>query len=240
MKFVIALQFYGGDRDKAMRLARLIADVTLPSRHSVEFLFVARYDCDHDQETIKYVAKKFPICWTTTYIKWRGWPGGPNAMALHLLQWMATMRPHNDGLLMFEPDCVPTSPFWLDALIDCWENAVARGKWIMGSWRNSGGVHGHINGNCVVRADLANLIPLVDLIGPDYAWDCAIAPLVKDHWDISGVIKNCFECRNAGHDSLFIPEIGEESPALVHGHKDDSAYEIARRVCTENQNFRLS
>lgn len=234
MKLVLALQFYIGDRDRAMRLARLIADIELAPRTDVEFLFVARYDCDHDRETIDYVAKKFPVHWITTCTKWRGWPGGPNAMAKDLLEWTAANRKDVDGLLMIEPDCVPTSPFWLNHIGDAWNDALADGKWIMGAWRQSGGVHGHINGNCVVRPDFSKLVGTADVVGPELAWDCAISPYVKDHWKITGTIKNCFEARNATIEHLFDPVGGEELPALVHGFKDDSAYDLARSVVIGN------
>lgn len=231
MKLVLALQFYIGDREKAMRLARLIADAEPKPRTDVEFVFVARYDCEHDFKTIEHVRQKFPTHWITTYTKWRGWPGGPNAMARDLLEWTAANRKEVDGLLMIEPDCVPTSAFWLNAIMDEWNDALMADKWLMGAWRDSGGPHGHINGNCVVKPNFATLVHTNDLIGPGLAWDCAVSPYARERWYITGAIKNCFEARNATVEHLFDADMGEYCPALVHGFKDDSAYEIAKGLC---------
>ncbi len=97
-------------------------------------------------------------------------------------------------------------------------DALAAGKWMMGAWRPSGGEFGHVNGVCCLRADFANLAGTIDIIGRDLAWDCAVSPYVKDHWKISGEIKNCFESRNATFDAIA------GWPALVHGYKDDSLF----------------
>ncbi len=234
MKLVIALQFYGGDKEKAMRLARFIADIEIKPRLDVEFLFVARYDCELDMATVDYVKKKFPVCWLTTWTKWRGWPGGPNAMAKDLLEWVAVNRHEADGLMMIEPDCVPTTPFWINHIIDQWNEARSLDKWVMGAWRGSGGVHGHINGNCVVVPTLVNILGITSIIGPDLAWDCAIAPYIKDRWYITCAIKNCFESRNATVEQLYDIEGVDGAPALVHGFKDDSAYDLARSIVIGN------
>lgn len=231
-RFLICLQFFSDDKATAMRLARMLSDVEPAFRDDAEILFVARFDCEHDHETIAYVGQKFPTNWITTHTRWTGWPSGPNAVALDTLQWVAANRPEAAGVLMLEPDVVPTSPDWLNRLMDFWDEALMADKWVMGDWRPSGGEHGHINGVCVVRPDFANLIPLRDIIGPDYAWDCCHSPYTRAHWHAKGIIRNCFQGRKASWaDLVHGRDMLDTIPVLVHGFKDDSAYEIARSLC---------
>ena len=60
-KILLALQFWKGDKDQAMRVARLIAD--LEPRHTdfADFLFVSRFDCEQDLATVEYVSQKFNV-----------------------------------------------------------------------------------------------------------------------------------------------------------------------------------
>lgn len=230
MKIMIALQFWEGDRVKAMRLARLIADIEPKARDDVEFCFVRRFDTEpiaHDD--LSHLSLKFKTHVIKTTTQWTGWPGGPNAMALDVLNAFKDWE-GLDALLLIEPDCVPTSCHWLRHIMDEWESATTLQKWVMGSWRGSGGQDGHINGNCVVRPDLAKVVPLGNLVGPGFAWDCAIAPYIKNHWFITGAIKNQFQSSNATAADLLTPEFGEFSPSLVHGYKDDSAFEIGKML----------
>ncbi len=226
MKFLLCLQFWEGDKAKAMRLARFIADLELGFRTDVEFVFVTRFDCEHDHDTIRYVNKKFRVNWISSHTRWTGWPGGPNGMARDTLEWLEANRAGSGSALLFEPDCVPVSTYWIDTLIREWDRARFAEKIVMGAWRPSGGADGHINGNCVILPSAIKHMA-VAAIGPDLAWDCAIAPYVKNKWLKTDRIRNCFESKNAAPKDLFWAPVGEDSPVLVHGFKDDSAYNLS-------------
>lgn len=227
--FVVALQYYEGDKAEAERLGRFIADIEPERREDVKIVLVRRWDAPRlSKDTLDHVAKKFPLYEYKTRTPWLGWPGGCNAMVLDFVTnwfWQPTKF---DGVLLLEPDTVPLAKDWLNQIIAEWETARAAGAWLMGSWRNSGGQWGHINGNCVLRSDFSRLVDM-SRITPHLAWDCAIVPQVKDHWHVSGLFKNCFQSVNATEETLRVPEIGDKPPVLVHGYKDGSAYEIARR-----------
>lgn len=232
MKLALCLQYWESDRPQAMRLARLIADIEPRRREDVEFVFVRRFDASHpDGQLLSDVVHKFPTSVFTTRTQWSGWPAGPNAMAKDI--FCALDDSVFDGILLIEPDCVPLARDWLDQLIVEWEAAHAEGKWIMGAWRDSGGPYGHINGNGVFSADLAHLIPLSEIVTQHLAWDCAIAPYVKDRWHVTGLVKNCFESRDATAEVLRTPDVGVRPPVLIHGFKDDSAYNLAFELITE-------
>lgn len=240
MKLVLVLQFHEGDRDKAMQLARFIAEIEHAPRTDVEILLASPIGCVPDNETFRLLREKFKVgadtvCHRKGHQK-SGWPAGPNGTVEYLFdmgrRWA---KPGDywdgvDGLILIEPDCVPTHAFWLNALKSEWEKALSADKWMMGSWRNSGGPYGHINGNCVINPRIGALINTAGIIGDDLAWDCAIAPYVKDRWFITGAIKNCFQSYDATWDVMIKPEVGDEAPVLVHGFKDNSAYPLARQM----------
>jgi hypothetical protein len=140
--------------------------------------------------------------------------------------------------LLIEPDCVPVTKNWLVRLqSESTRLFVGADKWLAGAWRNSGGPYGHVNGNCLIRPDIVKT--LLPLFGPDLAWDCAIAPWVKSHWYFSTLIANRFQSVDATisdlHGANWYPghihgtaELDEYRPVLVHGFKDDSAFNLAK------------
>ncbi len=69
---ILNFQFWDGDKPQAMALARLMADLETVKRTDVIFLFTARFDCKHDQDTIDYVAQKFNVMTYTTKRKAEG------------------------------------------------------------------------------------------------------------------------------------------------------------------------
>ena len=234
MNLVLCLQFYHGDRARAMRLARLIADIEPVRREDVEFMFVPRFDCEVDETFVSLVEQKFKCAFFRTHTQWQGWPAGPNGMIRDLLLegqrrvakgWLGA----TDSLLLIEPDCVPVTPDWLNVLIAEWQLALSADKWMMGTWRMSGGAMGHVNGNCIVRPDFASLVDL-SCITQHFAWDCAIVPQVKDRWHKTNLIRNLFQETNVTEERMVGRWIGEQMPVLVHGVKDESAMTIARRL----------
>lgn len=237
MKLALMLQFCPTDRHTAMRLARLIADNEELPRDDVVFYFCARCDCQHDQATIDHVAKKFPVELFTTSTPWQGWPAGPNGMARDILLFV-NGKSEFDGVLMLEPDCVPVHRHWLNILQSEWQEARNAGKVIMGSWRGSGPPCGHLNGNCVIVPNFAEWLSgrgmRVEQMPRDLAWDCYHAPFSREYWAITGRIANHFQSFKATLDDVLTPEVGDDPPVLVHGYKDDSAYNLAREILKLN------
>lgn len=220
---LIALQFCPTDFPHAMRLARLIADIERTPRTDVEFCFAARFDCAPAPDAVKYLMLKFPVRIFNTTTRWTGWPGGPNGMARDVLAHAAREWAKQDGILLIEPDCVPMARDWIDQLRYEWSQHRCL---MMGAWRDSGPSCGHINGNCIVSPDFADRVNLRG-ITQHCAWDCAIAPQVRHQWHSTGLILNRFQSLGAEEEVLKWPDEGVKPPVLVHGFKDDSAYDIA-------------
>ena len=230
---VLTIPYHSGDRDRASELCKLIGEIEPERRNDWVVRLVARFDCEHiDTLSMNAVGRRFDMSWTRTEPHAVGWPAGPNMMARQILhgvpRWLEDCGWSNaTGIMFMEPDCVPLSRDWLTKLAAEWELARANGKRIMGSWRDSGVPMGHINGNCIITPESA--MGLARHINQYFAWDCAISPYVRNHWHITGLIRNDFEGKNATEELLRTPETGDTAPVMVHGYKDRSAQVIARK-----------
>ncbi len=231
---VLVLQFYSGDLRQANDLACLIADLEPTRREDVRIRLVARQDCEMlPMDTIRRLGMKFDVSWAHTTSSTSGWPQGPNACAKEILttapKWLNEAGWRDAvGILMLEADHCPLSRDWLDALILAWQFALIDGAWCMGSWRDSGGQYGHINGGAIYRTDFASKTRLSHC-PDDLAWDCYVAGIARHHWLISGLFLNKFQTQHITEAELRVPETGGVPPVLVHGIKSDDAIEISRK-----------
>lgn len=236
-RLVLALQFWRGDRDLAMENARRIADNEPAFRDDVEFLFVARFDCPHDQVTVQHVAKKFRTSTHTTSRRGTGWPAGCNDVWGDLCQY-AMGRVYQGhwadvkAMLTFEADCVPVQRDWVDQISAEWDRAAAQGKFIVGAFmpppRN--GPIGHINGNAMFAPDIARRVPSVFGCSPLVGWDAAHAALFEPHWFPSPLFTNYYRGANVTEKDICRPSPDGRAPVLVHGVKDRSVCDFADRV----------
>lgn len=221
-----------------MEVARLMADLEKKPRTDCELIFAHRYDFVGPGNTARsHCEKKFTVSSYQTHTRWFGWPAGPNGMARDCLLEAARRLEQNSGywwspedmVLLLEPDACPITPDWLDQIYADWLVARAQAKIIMGSWRNSGGQYGHINGNCCVIPAFATIIDVKQWINQDVAWDCTLVPFLKDRWHVSGLFKNAFQTAHMTEEEMVKPEVGIRKPALIHGVKDSSVLDHARK-----------
>lgn len=174
---VMALMFWAGDKDQAMALARLIADLEPAPRTDVYFLFSARFDCEHDEETIKYVAKKFIVLRHTTKRKATGWPNGPNQMMActyeYVVESWRARKIQATHVLFMEADCVPLNKDWVSMLDAEYKTC---GKKVLGAWLEKGDCNcRHINGNCIISVDFWKKCPQIFHPPSRGGWDAALA-----------------------------------------------------------------
>jgi len=230
-KILLALQFWDGDKDRAMQLARLIAD--LESRHSdaADFLFVSRYDCSQDAETIKHVSKKFNV---HAYVnKQRGqlWPHGCNALWFGTMDWVfgygeAERIPPYKAILTFEADCAPLAPNWISELSREWD---AKSTKVVGALQTSPGPH--INGNALFSGDKAFLKWVSREVGgctPHAGWDYVLAPQFKKWgWADSKLFRSWWNYPTMTEETF--KQLGREGVAFFHGCKDESLLNHVRR-----------
>lgn len=224
-KILIALQFWDGDKVAAMKLARLMADLEPQFCDKADFLFSARYDCGHDQDTVAYTAKKFN---TYTYVnshrRASGWPHGCNEL------WFGTMghvfwsteanrMPEYKAILTCESDCIPMHPGWIEALINSWDRAKVS---VLGSMLSQPGVH--INGNAMFSGSPRFLKWLThEVVGcrPNGGWDILLAPAFqKWGWLDCRAMRSWWRCPTMPVETY--EQLLSEKVSFFHGCKDDS------------------
>ena len=199
---VAVVQYWDGDEKEAMRLLNFLRD-TRDSRY---------LDVDSHKGTAGI-----------------GYPRGANACARDVIDSAGDRWPHAAGILLLEADCVPVSRDWAAALHESWSRARASGRVIMGSWRPLCGPRGHINGNMIFDPKLARMVPL----GPvpeSEPWDVVHAEPLLPRAARTGLIRNLWRERFVPRARLVTPECGTRAPVLIHGVKDDSAWDL----CLEN------
>jgi hypothetical protein len=233
----VALQFWQGDKEMAMKVARLIAD--LEPRHSdqADFLFSARFDCTHDSDTVRYVNGKFN---TTTHItrNWRGtgWPFGCNQTWLGTHDFIydqmnAKKMPAYKAILTLEADACPIRPDWIARLSDAWDSAGVKclGALIPPGPASTGGRH--INGNALISGDLSFLYTLTRRIGgchPCGGYDYLLAPFfMEEGWANCSLIRSHWHTPTATDE--FLDRLVKEGAVHLHGVKDESVVNYVRR-----------
>lgn len=226
-KLVVALQFWEGDKDRAMHLARLIADIEPVKNDLVDFAFFARFDATHDEDTIAKVSRKFNVWKMTCERQGTGWPNGCNAMALDLLQ-QANRRANAEwkqvkAVYLIESDVLPMRRDWLKLLSQEWDEGAAKGKLLLGSWHPFHSSVGHLNGNMLVDPQIVSKIKGLEACRPGQAWDTEFALKFEPHWTKSRQMANHYNFqRSISPEVLFSSVDGKTPVAVVHGIKDAS------------------
>jgi hypothetical protein len=238
---IIALQYWKGDQEQALRLARRLADIEDAPRTDVQIEFVLRFDAPEvDKDTLAYVGKKFPVSMYRCKRREQHHPGGPNGMVHDLFgeYWRRCLRvpgfkDNVDGIFLYEADNVPLHKKWLDQLLMHWKHARAEDKWIMGCWQDAGSPVGHINGNMFFVPDLFNRIRGLEGCPTQYAWDLFHAEKFQPHWYKCDRMANLYRATNVPRSWLYARN-GTAKFANVHGVKDDSAWNQALQLFQEN------
>ncbi len=230
-KILLALQFFDGDREQAMKVARLIAD--LEPRHSeyADFLFTSRFDSSHDLDTIKYVSSKFNV---HTYVnRQRGklWPMGCNSLAFGTLDWVfsygeADRIPPYKAVLLFEADACPLAPNWISELSQFWDKA---NKKVVGPLLQHPGEH--INGNCLLSGSKEFLKWIARDVGgctPHAGWDYVMASEFKKRgWADCPRMKSWWQTPSLSYEQF--EELSRQGVVFFHGCKNDSLIEHVRK-----------
>lgn len=232
-KILLLLQFWEGDRDQAMRTARLIADLQPGFCDIADFMFVARFDSTNDGKTMDYVSRKFHVhSHVNTGRRGVGWPSGCNDLFFGSIDHVYSHRlaerlPDYKAVLTFEADCCPLHPEWVSTLSAAWDKA---GTKMYGPVVSGPGMNEHCNGNTFVSGDLEHLRWLAREIGgcsPHVGWDYLLYPKF-----LARGVKNAPEMRSIYRAIGFTPEVfaklRQQGVSFVHGVKDDSLEKIVR------------
>jgi len=236
-KFLVVLMFWKGDQQQANKLAKLLAD--LEPRHCAlaDFLFVSRFDCKPDDETIRHVCRKFNTFHYVSKRRGVGWPLGCNGVFFGAMEWFyhrmqAAQIPNYKAAVLLGSDTAPMTVDWLEQLHRSWFEANEKKKIYTAGALIPHETHEHINGDCMLLSgDLKFLRWLVyDVcdINVPAGWDWVLAAsFQKWGWANFSSVKSAWR-RPAFTESDWDAERADGT-VLYHGTKDDSLLDLVRK-----------
>jgi hypothetical protein len=161
-----------------------------------------------------------------------GWPGGSNAL------WRSTMRDVAElaklgeldcaGVLTFEPDCCPLRLDWIDVLDQAYGSRLQP---IVGNLHDRGIEEAqHINGNAMWPVTAVSDWPNILQTPAGIAWDFYHRKFFLNYSEDTPFLTQIYRRKNLTKEVFEGIVKGGERPALLHGIKDGSAIEMARRA----------
>ena len=233
-RMLIALQYWNGDRNRALTLAHFLADLEPVKCKIADFLMVARFDSSIDDDTTRHLARKFNTYTLRSRRRATGWPDGCNELWFSTMEWVQSMTnarriPAYKAIFTCEADGCPIQANWIDRMSSEWDR-VNREKPVViaGALVEPGP---HINGNALITGEPRFLHWISRRVGgvrPGCGWDFCMAPEFKRlGWaDIPGM-KSIYNT----------PSFSEEDYAnmikndwiWVHGGKDTSLINLGRK-----------
>lgn len=242
MKALIALQFWEGDRNAAMRLAKYLADLERTHTDFADFLLVNRFDCRPIERADAALSRKFNLYHWRTRSRVEGWPAGCNAMWVSTIEWVKSMcygngrnskvRPY-DFIFTCEADGAPIRRDWIAALRMSWLAAnKAKPVTIAGPLVGVPGTHTlpHINGNCLVSGaqdDLDWLLKTVPTIHPNVGWDYGVRDeLEKRGWANTPDIQSYYNTPMFSREQY--EQMISDNLTWVHGDKSGCLVDYGR------------
>jgi len=238
---VIALQFYRGDWYKAMKLARLLADVEQSRRDDVALMLVRTSECPGGSfvdEAARRCSEVFRVenvvlrpDTPERKARWGSlnrWPIGCNVLwSGAISHFLESMEPCWTSIFTADGgDGVPLHPNWADLLIEDHRRTLHSDLSVTGRVLKDGMGRWHVNGNMVIERSFLQQHPEI-LIMPDdpISWDvhhaakilpgCRASSVVHCNWKVVGLRPELF------------PIIARKA-AWWHGYKDGHFVDLAR------------
>jgi hypothetical protein len=238
-KILIVLLYWEGDRAQAMKLARLLADLEAGHSARADFLFVARFDCKHDDDTIRYVSRKFNVFKHVSQRRGIGWPMGCNSIFFGALEWVyhkmaAKQIPHYRSILILGGDGAPLSRDWLSSFINESEMLHKKQVFVSGALvqaKEHG--HDHINGDCMLLSGnldfLRWLAVTVGDVSVSAGWDWVLAKEFEN-WGWKGLpfVKSVWNRRKEFTQADWDAEVAAGT-VWFHGQKAYSLLNLGRK-----------
>lgn len=236
---ILALQYWNGDREQAIRLARLMADVEREKRSDVVFLFVHRMDAQPpDKATIEHVATKFPRVHVHKGVRpGAGHPAGCNSLWTDVALKLYSMQSMAKYAWTFEADNVPIRRDWINRLKQEMVLMEATGAMVGGFYHAASTKplqFEHINGNMLVRCDFAQKFQQIFSCPPNIAWDIYMARHVLPYARPGGWIYNAYRQIGWHCRDYFSKQC--DGAVLVHGIRDNSGTSFVRKIISFDEN----
>lgn len=238
-KILIALQFWGGDRASAIKLAGFLADLEPTHSQLADLLLVSRFDCEPLPELLirEKLARKFNTYSHRSKSRVTGWPAGCNGTWTATMEWAyhkisAKQCPQYKAIFCCEADGGPVFQNWIERLSNTWDSlprVIIAGAMV--------GVRGgplleHINGNALITGDLSALSKIVTkarACGATAGWDYSLADWFRSEgWaDVPG-IRSYY---NSPHFTLKqYRQMQTDGLIWCHGDKSNCLVDYGRKV----------
>lgn len=232
---IAAVQYWSGDEERALALARLIADIEPKRREDAILVLSRRLDCKLSEEaarTARYCEEKLPTMLLHSKRPEVGHPDGSFGLwagtvgRLHRL-WMKGALPWEWGKCVFtcEADGAPIRKDWIDQLRKAHHRSLAMGKRITGAVMDE--PLWHVNGNLVMDLSVWSDHPTLAHCPNGVAWDCHHATILLPEARACLAIRNEYQTRDWTLGALR--PIGRES-AWLHGVRDESVVNCVRAM----------
>lgn len=231
---IIALQYWSGDEQQALALARLLADIEQSPRGGAVLVLSRRGDCPLSEEakrTEAYCAPKLPVMLLQSDRPETGHPDGcfglwAGTVARLHHHWQRGVLPWNLGRTVFtcESDGAPIRRDWINRLSAAHNRTRALGLRVTGAVMDD--PLPHVNGNLVLDLSLWADYPSLQQCPSGVAWDVHHGPILVREARPSLAIRNDYGATDltAGYLSAVACET-----AWVHGCKDESVIRYARK-----------
>lgn len=231
--FAIAIQYWAGDEARAMRVARLIADIEGEPRSDVMVAFCRRFDCEWTslaERTAQYVSHRFPVMMMQSDRRKVGHPDGANGLWSGSVELLANMwregraRP---SIFTVEHDGCPLSRDWVDRLSAEHMRALGAGKRVSGCMMEPRPQHGltaHVNGTLMLHASMWFDRPSIQVTPDGDAWDIYHGNVFMSECQPTNLIRNIY---GATDWTPGVLEALARDTVWLSSTKDDSALEWA-------------
>lgn len=173
---VVALGYWAGDEERALRLARLLADIEPEYRSDLTLVLVRRFDLDVSAlaaQTIMHCNGKFVTFGLQSGTRGVGHPDGSNALWDGTMSLLADRWREGDLNFPFvftvEADGCPIAADWVNRLLAEHQRALMAGKHVTGPLMRL--PFAHINGTLICNVGWWLDHPSLRQTPPGYAWD---------------------------------------------------------------------
>lgn len=234
MPLAIALQFWEGDQERALRLARFLADLEPARRCDIVFVFARPFDLPMTpelQDAAFYCGLKFPVAHVQSKRELVGhpdgafgiWVGTAETLYRNLLRgWPCS------SVLFVEPDGVPLRWDWIDEIKRAHAHNLALGKRVTGA-RMEAGINypAHINGSLAMELSCLADHPSLLECRRGEAWDIFHSRVMLAE---AGTRAGVFNLYGAHGVSMSVFKTLGREYAWLASVKDESAWECAQSL----------
>lgn len=232
---LFCLQMCPLDCNDAVELANLIADIQKAFPAQCRPSWLVSYRADTPLTRVHKVEGALISVFSKAVWSARakhfanGWPGGSNALWRSTMEDIAGLAASGkikaQGVLTFEPDCIPLTRDWVDRLEAEYRNRV---RDIVGHVHQVETLDVHVNGNAMWPIDLATRWPQVLEVPPVHAWDYFHREFFVPRAQDTALIAQIYRRKALTFAEWKSIEKHGLRPVLLHGIKDSSGRRLAR------------